>query len=290
MKNLKRHSSSRPAVGAATLLLSSLLCWNVTPAAYADDMSADNERDTCTECHSNPDFLVTNKNLYEYYRQWKGSVHELDDVTCSDCHGGNRFAADKDEAHSNEVGDGSSADSTVNFRRVPETCGQCHDNIYDAFLKSDHHERLLEHEQGKQGPSCVTCHGSLNASILSISTVEDTCNNCHNEETENNVEVPKHARDVLTLFQSIQRYYRYIGARGEPKATRKFFRETDKRLRALTELWHTFDMEKIEAETKAVVALLKAKRVEIAERRAAEPDEPDEPAEPAKSAEADDVE
>ena len=51
--------------------------------------------DACVNCHQNPDFMVTNKKLYDYFQQWRASTHGQEDVSCSDCHGGNSKLTDK---------------------------------------------------------------------------------------------------------------------------------------------------------------------------------------------------
>jgi len=62
-------------------------------------------KDSCVACHRNPDFLVQNKKLYDYFRDWQLSIHQQNDVSCSDCHGGNPEIADQQGAHGGEVGE-----------------------------------------------------------------------------------------------------------------------------------------------------------------------------------------
>ncbi len=217
----------------------------------------------CVECHGNPDFLVTAKKLYEYFQEWEFSVNRQDGVSCEDCHGGNSEARDKKRAHGTEVSGGLTAGSAVSFENIPSTCGECHDDIYEGFRKSNHFAHLLKKKQEKQGPNCVTCHGSINATVLNVSTVTTACQRCHNEETQNHPELPATASDLLNRFLSINRYYRYIGIRGDPVDTQAFFAVMDERIRDLSVLWHTFDLPTIDKETRFVLGLLKAKRAEV---------------------------
>jgi hypothetical protein len=38
-------------------------------------------KDSCVACHRNPDFLVQNKKLYDYFRDWQLSIHQQNDVS-----------------------------------------------------------------------------------------------------------------------------------------------------------------------------------------------------------------
>jgi hypothetical protein len=124
--------------------------------------AAEGAKDSCVDCHSDPDLLVKNKKLYDYFQEWSASVHKQEEVSCSDCHGGNPDVDDKDAAHGGDL-TGAAATSSVNFRNIPSMCGECHDEMYDAFRKSEHFEHLLAKKQEEQGPTCVTCHGSISS-------------------------------------------------------------------------------------------------------------------------------
>lgn len=242
--------------GLAALFLGSGL-----PADAGDDAP-----DSCVDCHSNPDFLVTQKQLYDYFQDWTRSIHRQEGVTCDDCHGGNSELADKKAAHGRQVTGQSQIASAVNFRNIPDTCGECHEDIRDGFLESDHYDHLLKKKQGKQGPSCVTCHGSINVAVLDVNTVKKACERCHSEETNNHPDIPAEATDVLSHLLSINRLYRYVRIRGDPIETRDFFETLDTRMHDFSVLWHTFDLPKIETEVHAIVSLLKQKRGEIRAR------------------------
>ncbi len=228
------------------------------------DSSAEVE-DSCVDCHRNPDFLVTNKKLYNYFQEWELSVHKQEEVACFDCHGGNPDIADKEKAHEGEVS-GSETKSAVNFANIPVTCGQCHDDFYERYRKSPHFEHLVAKQQEDQGPNCVTCHGSINAEVLNVNTVRDACSRCHNEESENHPEIPEKAKNLLNKFLSIHRFYRYITVKGEPSEMKEFFEGVGARIYSLSVDWHTFDISKIEDETKDLLGVLKEKRDEVRKR------------------------
>ena len=243
------------------LTVSLLVC--AAPLAAAGD------KDSCVVCHQNPALLVTNKQLYEYFQQWQLSVHRQEDVSCSDCHGGNPEAADKDGAHAVEFS-AASASSSVNFKNIPDTCGQCHEDIYEGYQQSPHFKHLVAKDQEKQGPNCVTCHGSISSVAPNVNTVRDACSRCHNDETENHPEIPDEAKRLLNSFLSIHRYYRYVAIRGEPAESREFLESIDDRAHDLSINWHTFDLEAIGERTSAILKDLREKRKELRARRAAE--------------------
>jgi hypothetical protein len=243
------------AVALAGVLLSQ-------PAAYPETPDED-KKDSCVECHGKDSFLVTNKKLYDYFQRWRSSIHQQEGVTCVDCHGGDPKSSDKEKAHGGDL-DAARPQSAVNFRNIPKTCGGCHEEVYQGFRESVHFEHLVSKEQEDQGPTCVTCHGSLNVEVLNVNTVEETCRKCHNEETENSPENANEARTLLNRFLSIHRYYRYITKRGDPVETKQFFERFDPQLRDLSVTWHTFDLDAIGEKTEAVLHELRAKREEIA--------------------------
>jgi hypothetical protein len=229
--------------------------------------SAADEESSCEACHRDREFLVKNKKLYDYYQQWDASVHRQEEVTCDNCHGGDPSARGEAEAH----GDGVGADdpkSGVYFKNVPETCGTCHEEILESFLKSDHAEHIDAKADEDQGPTCVTCHGSIDVGVLNVNSVEAACARCHNEKTDNHPETPDRAQTILNRFLSIQRFYRYISIRAKPADAKPFFVDMDVQLSHLSQTWHTFDLDEIESETADVLAQLKAKREEIRRQRA----------------------
>jgi nitrate/TMAO reductase-like tetraheme cytochrome c subunit len=225
--------------------------------------SAEEGKDSCVECHSSPSFLVTNKKLYDYFQRWLPSIHSQEGVTCVDCHGGNPRSSSKEAAHRGDP-EASRADSAVNFRNVPHTCGGCHEDVYRGFRESSHFEHLSSEDQEDQGPTCVTCHGSINVAVLNVATVEEVCRQCHNERNQNSPENSHEARALLNRFLSIHRYYRYIAVRGDPVETREFFEKVDAAIRELSVTWHTFDLPEIKEMTETILDAVKQKRGEVA--------------------------
>lgn len=259
---------SRKALKLAILLLPTLLLLVLVPRK---SLSAEDARDSCVDCHSQASFLVTNKKLYDYFQRWNSSIHKQEGVTCVDCHGGDPQSFNEEKAHGRDL-EAAKANSSVNFRNIPKTCGGCHEDIYEGFRESTHFEHVVSKGQEDQGPTCVTCHGSINVEVLNINTVEETCRKCHNETTRNSPENPQEARALLGRFLSIHRYYRYITKRGDPEETKRFFEEFDAQIHDLSVTWHTFDLDEIGEKTEAVLLTLRTKRKEIAKMRK-KPDE-----------------
>lgn len=231
--------------------------------------SADDEVESCIRCHSDPDFLVTHPKLYEYYRDWQRSIHAQEQVTCSDCHGGDPRSMDPRVAHAAFTREDGTLEA-ISFSHVAETCGDCHDEILKAYTQSKHYQRVKRDEAGKRhGPTCVTCHNAMNTLTLDVTTVEAACARCHEPGSGIDPDVPARARETLNKFLSIDRFHRYIAARMEPEPAAAFFQRVDQRVAALSVLWHTFDLDRIQAETQAVLDVMRKERDEIRARKQA---------------------
>jgi len=228
------------------------------------DASAEAEPNTCVECHGDSKFLVQNKKLFDYFQEWKDSVHS-GDITCDDCHGGDPSVADKKKSHFPGVAATDKA-SGVYFKNVVNTCGGCHEEVLNGFKKSEHFEQVAAEKQEDQGPTCVTCHGSIRVEVLNVNSVADSCVRCHNEESDNHPENPEIAKEALNGIHSINRLYRYIVRRIEPSERDLFFEEVDDKLHHLSITWHTFDLEKIDVEVNDLLNQLKTKSKKIKEK------------------------
>jgi len=188
-------------------------------------------------------------------------------VTCADCHGGDPEAGDKEAAHRGDVS-ASRWQSAVHFENIPETCGECHREIFEGYHRSSHFEHLISLEEEVQGPTCVTCHGSITATALNVNTVREACAHCHNPESKDHPEIPDQAQLLLDKLLSIHRATRTISLRGNPQETRAFFRSLDPKIRELSVSWHTFDLEQIREKTGEVLARLLEQRRAIRKREA----------------------
>lgn len=217
--------------------------------------------DGCVSCHGREEYLVTNKKLYEYFQRWRISSHAQEDVSCVDCHGGNNLSANKVIAHGGLMGIGKS--SATNFRNIPKTCGQCHDDKYKAYSGSHHFKQMSKN--GGKGPNCVTCHGSLNAVAPDVTSVAETCKLCHNKKYKNHPDIPLKAEKLLNDFNAIAGYARYIQKRAKPAMAAKLAKEIGPQIDSLSDVWHSFDLNKIEPQTKGLLQMIKQKRLEVRE-------------------------
>jgi cytochrome b subunit of formate dehydrogenase len=77
-------------------------------------------------------------------------------------------------------------ESTVNPANLPETCGQCHHGIAEAFASSIH--ATGEPKNGVQLPVCEDCHSSHSIRRADApgfrNRMMEQCGQCHKEETE----------------------------------------------------------------------------------------------------------
>ena len=150
------YTERRPPSPSA--LIATALCLLLAPLFTGPAQSAETkgeEESSCVTCHSNPDLLVQNKKLYDYYQDWRVSVHSQEQVACEDCTKETPNWPTRTRHMGGGVS-GSNANSAVNFRNIPDTCGQCHDEILDGFRKSAHFEHVVKKKQEEQGPTCVT--------------------------------------------------------------------------------------------------------------------------------------
>jgi DmsE family decaheme c-type cytochrome len=95
---------------------------------------------------------------------WAGSVHQRNDLSCSDCH--NPMAK-------------FSVEGLMARSSIDETCVQCHRDIRLQFNRRSH----MPLPEGQM--SCDDCHnphGSLTNPLLKTTTVNETCYQCHAEK------------------------------------------------------------------------------------------------------------
>lgn len=157
----------------------------ILPASEpASPVHPDRLADTCASCHSDPSFVekfdIPRVQPIEAYR---ASVHArlveegLPGPTCNDCH------------DSHAIYPGFDPRSSVNHRRVPETCGQCHSDIVEVYNQSVHGVDAL---QGiPEAPVCTDCHGehrilspaSPEAPTFATNVPKMTCERCHSDLT-----------------------------------------------------------------------------------------------------------
>jgi hypothetical protein len=194
------------------------------------------EVDTCVECHKNPEFQVSYIRLYNYYKDWEGSAHELGGVSCVDCHLGDSTATVKEKAH-HVANSYANPDSTTYYKNVPETCGQCHNDVVRHFLVSKHYRKFQEGE----GPNCVTCHGSMANTIPNIEIIEEVCMHCHNDTKAPSAVIPQ-AQVALSWLNLVRSYLGWSEINPQPRPTTGEVAEFELAYRQVANAWHRFDL------------------------------------------------
>jgi hypothetical protein len=248
--------------GAATLMVASApgSTPEVGTAASPAGAGGVTSGDSCVDCHGDPGLRVTDPRLFDYFQKWRVSPHAAVGVSCAGCHGGDPTASEKAAAHG--TGDIRSA---TDFRHVPETCGQCHGDMYEAYVKSHHYELLMADEKAGAGPNCVTCHGSLDAMALTVTTVDAVCGHCHTQEPS----IGRRAEALLRDLDVISAYARFVRLRGSPETIEQSNRTLEPVIRNLVIEWHAFDLDAIEARTDSLLELSQIYRDRVREERRA---------------------
>jgi cytochrome b subunit of formate dehydrogenase len=100
-------------------------------------------------------------------------------ATCTDCHTPHKELPRSDP------------DSSVNGNHIAETCGRCHDGIYEQYQKSVHSTQGNPEYRQLRGkpplPHCDDCHTSHTVARTDVADFElgimDQCGKCHEELT-----------------------------------------------------------------------------------------------------------
>lgn len=111
------------------------------------------QNQTCLQCHQGDERI-----------HWMSSVHESNDLACSDCH--NPMAQ-------------YSRNNLLARSNINETCFLCHKEQRSQFSRRSHMPLL----EGKM--ACTDCHnphGSTTDALLMTDTVNQTCYKCHAEK------------------------------------------------------------------------------------------------------------
>ena len=190
----------------------------------------------CVTCHQG---LAAPQAAAHSFAAWRASAHAAT-VTCDRCHGGDTTATEEQAAH-RDVYPASDYRSMVYPTRVPATCGACHQQELGFFIAG----RL----RAGQGPSCVTCHGSMAVHILTPAALDTACGACHRAGGTAPAATIDTARALLTRMHQLDSTQQaaeaavaqLTSARARERAQRRVQQARDLLTRA-HQGWHAFDL------------------------------------------------
>ena len=157
---------------------------------------------TCAQCHGKTTemarFHLTQAAPIASYAE---SVHGLAQqrgvtsaAVCTDCHG------------SHDLHKATNPASKLFWQNIPTTCGKCHENIKQTYLRSVHGQAITEGK--RDAPVCTDCHGEHSITAVKLATskvapahIPQTCGQCHAaERIITKYQLPAHVVD--TYMQS----------------------------------------------------------------------------------------
>jgi DmsE family decaheme c-type cytochrome len=122
------------------------------------DLMARDSNAVCNSCHDGD----------VGHSYWRGSAHEVMEVSCVSCHG----------VHANNQ-------DMLNSPSEAETCFACHTDYRTfAFKRSRHPLTDSTRKSGLGKMSCSSCHnahGSQSEKLIAANSVNDKCYECHRE-------------------------------------------------------------------------------------------------------------
>jgi cytochrome b subunit of formate dehydrogenase/DnaJ-class molecular chaperone len=135
---------------------------------------------TCDKCHGNTaEMDKFHLRQHSPIASYQTSVHglalakgKLNAAVCTDCHGSHDLHRSTNPA------------SKLFYQRVPDTCGRCHENVEQTYLRSVHGTAVRAGV--RDAPVCTDCHGEhsiqavkLASSRVAPANIPKTCGQCH---------------------------------------------------------------------------------------------------------------
>jgi len=156
------------------------------------------QQSRCADCH----FAQPAAPAREHLLTWDRSPHGRSSVGCEKCHGGDSTVFEPALAHRGILNPRDRT-SPVNRVNLPATCGACHVGPFAAFQDSRHY--VLLREGNPAGPTCSTCHDSVDGRLLSAKGLEARCNSCHGpNEVAPRAERARKARNLYEALGAIR--------------------------------------------------------------------------------------
>lgn len=140
---------------------------------------------TCAKCHDD-EKKMTKYNLLEKqpFLSYSETVHGkafaekglTSSAVCTDCHGSHNLSSPINPK------------SKIYRSNVPATCGKCHENVLNTYLRSIHGKSAMAGV--RDAPVCTDCHGEHTikahtdptSSVYSAVIAQKTCGQCHAAE------------------------------------------------------------------------------------------------------------
>jgi len=156
------------------------LCWAAAFLLLGASVSAEMKPSACVLCHEFMDAA-----LGRPVKEWQGSIHQQNGITCSRCHKGNPDVDVQNIKNftGQEFGEKMSQAMSLSYgfigkpsgRKLFALCGQCHRTSVDRYSKSIMGKAFLEN---KGGPSCITCHQAHHNTMPEVPRI---CESCHKD-------------------------------------------------------------------------------------------------------------
>lgn len=164
---------------------------DVKSKIYAENLPV-----TCSNCHSNVEYMKEYKIPTDQFEKFSKSVHgnalfkkhDAAAPACNDCHGNHGATPPGVES-------------------ISKVCGTCHALNAELFSSSPHKKVFDE----KKLPECETCHGNheiiaATDKLLGVSP-EAVCSQCHKEnENPKGFKVAQAMRQLIDTLESSEKY------------------------------------------------------------------------------------
>jgi len=187
----------------------------------------------CIQCHGSQ-----SGRLAEPVKLWRESIHAENGISCNNCHGGDpKDVANAMNPARGFLGKPKEID-------IPKFCGRCHIGVLEDYLSSPHGKSL-----GKNGPTCVTCHGNHLVKKANIDLInEKNCTRCHDYKRA--IEIRKTMEETEARIVGIERKIADLKAKGIDTG------QMEKALFAIRNrfhrLFHELGVDKLKGETAAI--------------------------------------
>ena len=191
----------------------------------------------CIQCHAGQP-----GRLGAPVKDWHGSVHQRNGISCHDCHGGD--PTDFANAMSPERG----FLGAPEYEKVPEFCGRCHVGVLADYQQSAHGRKVAS-----GGAQCVMCHSNHAVQEARLDLInERDCSRCHEYGRAAEIKTALAETDArLTLVSGDFERLKKLGINTESLKGKLF----DLRNR-FHRVFHSVEVEKVRAETGGVQAEL----------------------------------